>query len=66
MHSPILAPVVALVAWTLLMMIWIRHPLPGDAPQGHLAEGPGRQPGRRTLDGVVEDRSSGRRTITSI
>ena len=33
-YSPILAPVVALVAWTLVMMVWmIRDPLPRDAAQ---------------------------------
>ena len=46
-YSPILAPVVALVAWSLVMMIWMfvtRFPAMREAR--HLAEGPGRQPRR--------------------
>ena len=33
-YSPILAPVVALIAWTLVVMLWMSgHALAGDAPQ---------------------------------
>ena len=46
--SPILAPVVALVAWTLVMMLWMyATPLPAMRRKGIVAEGPGRQQGRR-------------------
>ena len=48
MHSPILAPIVALVAWSLVMQIWLyatripamraaRTPLDPNAPPGTLA-----------------------------
>lgn len=56
MHSPIIAPVVALVAWTLVMFLWLyatRIPAlrrKGISLRG-LRGGQGRQ-----LDGVIEDR----------
>ena len=54
-HSPILAPVIALVAWTLVMMAWLyatRIPALGRA--GISLKGlVGSKPGR--LDGVIED-----------
>lgn len=55
MHSPILAPVVALVAWTLVMMVWMivtriaamrRH---GISLKGRVGTKTG------ALEGVVED-----------
>ena len=55
-YSPILAPVVALVAWTLFMQIWLyatripamrRH---GISVQGKRGDHPG------NLDGVLEDK----------
>jgi hypothetical protein len=54
-HSPILAPVVALVAWTLIMMVWmyaLRFPAmrrKGIYLKGRIGAKPG------ALDGVVED-----------
>ena len=55
MHSPIIAPVVALVAWTLVMQIWmIGTRIPALKRKGinlkGLRGGVGRQ-----LDGIVED-----------
>ena len=54
-NSPILAPVVALVAWTLVMMLWMyatRFP----AMRGKGISLKGRVGGRgAALDGVVED-----------
>jgi hypothetical protein len=56
MHSQILAPVVALVAWTLIMMIWLyatRFPAMrrnGISMKGRVGTRGG------ALDGVVEDR----------
>jgi hypothetical protein len=53
--SPILTPVVALVAWTMIMMIWMyatRFPAmqrKGIALKGRIGSKPG------ALDGVVED-----------
>ncbi len=53
--SPILAPVVALVAWTLVMMVWlyaVRFPAlrrKGISLKGRIGSKTG------TLDGVVED-----------
>ncbi len=55
MHSPIIAPVVALVAWTLLMQIWlyaVRFPAmrrAGLSMKGRVGSRTG------SLDGVVED-----------
>lgn len=55
MHSQILAPVVALVAWTLLMMLWLyatRFPAmrrKGISMKGRVGTRGG------ALDGVVED-----------
>jgi hypothetical protein len=54
-HSPLLGPVVALVAWTLVMMIWmyaVRFPAmrrKGIALKGRIGSKGG------ALDGVVED-----------
>jgi len=54
-HSPILAPVVALVAWSMLMMIWlyaVRFPAmrrKGISLKGRVGSKTG------ALDGVVED-----------
>jgi hypothetical protein len=54
-NSPILAPVVALVAWSLIMMAWmyaLRFPAmrrKGIALKGRIGSKPG------ALDGVVED-----------
>lgn len=55
MHSPILAPVVALVAWTLVMQIWMYATrLPAMRRKG--IELKGRRGGRGAqLDGVLED-----------
>lgn len=55
MHSPIIAPVVALVAWTLVMQIWMYATrIPALRRKGidlkRLRGGVGRQ-----LDGVIED-----------
>ena len=54
-HSPILAPVVALVAWTLVMQIWMYATrLPAMRRKG--IEFKGRRGGRGAqLDGVLED-----------
>jgi hypothetical protein len=54
-HSPILAPIVALVAWTLLMQIWMYATrLPAMRRKGIVMKG--RRGGRGAqLDGVVED-----------
>jgi hypothetical protein len=55
MNSPILAPVVALAAWTMIMMVWMyatRFPAmqrKGIALKGRIGSKPG------ALDGVVED-----------
>lgn len=56
MHSPIIAPVVALVAWTLVMQIWMLGTrIPALRKMGvdlkKVRGGQGRQ-----LDGVIEDR----------
>ena len=54
-HSPILAPVVALVAWSLIMMLWlyaVRFPAmrrKGISLKGRVGSKTG------ALDGVVED-----------
>ena len=64
MHiSPLLGPVVALVAWSIVMLIWMavkRRPFVAsgrDIPNGSPRRGSRRhQPGQRTI---------GRRTITS-
>jgi hypothetical protein len=55
MHSQILAPVVALVAWTLVMQIWMYATrLPAMRRKGIALKG--RRGGRGTqLDGVLED-----------
>ena len=55
MYSPILAPVVALVAWTLVMQIWMYATrLPAMRRKG--IELKGRRGGRGgQLDGVLED-----------
>jgi hypothetical protein len=55
MHSQILAPVVALVAWTLVMQIWMYATrLPAMRRKGISLKG--RRGGRGgQLDGVVED-----------
>ena len=55
MNSPILAPVVALVAWTLLMQIWMYATrLPALRRAGISLKG--RRGGRGgQLDGVIED-----------
>jgi hypothetical protein len=55
MHSPILAPVVALVLWTLLVQLWMYATrLPAMRRAGiSLAGRRGGRPG--LLDGVVED-----------
>ena len=55
MHSPIIAPVVALVAWTLVMQVWmLATRIPALKRKGidlkRVRGGVGRQ-----LDGVVED-----------
>ena len=54
-HSPILAPVVALVAWTLVMQIWMYATrLPAMKRKG--IDLKGRRGGRgNQLDGVLED-----------
>ncbi len=55
MHSPILAPVVALVAWSLIMMAWMYAVrFPAMARKGISLKG---RVGSKTgsLDGVVED-----------
>ena len=54
-HSPILAPVVALVAWTLVMQIWMYATrLPAMRRKG--IDLKGRRGGRGAqLDGVLED-----------
>jgi hypothetical protein len=55
MHSPILAPVVALVAWSLVMMVWmyaVRFPAmkrKGISLKGRVGSKTG------SLEGVVED-----------
>lgn len=55
MHSPIIAPVVALVAWTLVMFVWLYATrLPAMRRKGISLKG--RIGGRGSaLDGVVED-----------
>jgi len=54
MHSPILAPVVALVAWTLVMMIWLYAVrFPALARKGISLKGRVGSKGG-DLDGVVE------------
>jgi len=55
MHSPILAPVVALVLWTLLVQVWMYATrLPAMRRAGISLKGRrGGRPG--LLDGVVED-----------
>jgi hypothetical protein len=55
MHSPILAPIVALVAWTLVMQLWMYATrLPAMKRAGISLKG--RAGGRGSaLDGVVED-----------
>ena len=55
MHSQILAPVVALVAWTLVMQIWLYAArLPALRRKGIVLKG--RRGGKGTqLDGVLED-----------
>ena len=55
LYSPILAPVVALVAWTLVMQIWMYATrLPAMRRKG--IELKGRRGGRGgQLDGVLED-----------
>jgi hypothetical protein len=54
-HSPILAPIVALVAWTLVMQIWMYATrFPAMKRKG--IEIKGRRGGKGTqLDGVLED-----------
>jgi hypothetical protein len=54
-HSPILAPVVALVAWTLVMQIWMYATrLPAMKRKG--IDLKGRRGGRGAqLDGILED-----------
>jgi hypothetical protein len=55
MHSPIIAPVVALVAWTLVMQIWmIGTRIPALKRKGISLKGLRGGVGRQ-LDGVVED-----------
>ena len=64
-HSPILAPVVALVAWSLVMHVDVRGAArrfrrPGSASQG-------RRGARGVeLEGGDPDEANGRRTITTI
>ncbi len=54
-HSPIIAPIVALVAWTLVMQLWMYATrLPAMRRAGIVLKG--RRGGRGgQLDGVVED-----------
>ncbi len=57
MHSPILAPVVVLVAWSLVMMVWllaVRLPALGKAGID-MSKARGGKPG--ALDGVVPDKA---------
>ncbi|MFZ4110095.1 MAG: MAPEG family protein [Polymorphobacter sp.] len=55
MHSPILAPVVALVGWTLVMLVWaVTARMPALKKAGiDLAAARGGRPGG--LDGVVDE-----------
>jgi hypothetical protein len=55
MHSPILAPVVALVAWSLVVMVWmVVTRIPAMKKAGiDLRKVRGSRPG--VLDGVLED-----------
>ncbi|HEX8302484.1 MAPEG family protein [Sphingomonas sp.] len=57
MHSEILAPIVALVAWTLVMMVWmIVVRLPAMKKAGiDLSKARGGRPG--ALDGVLEEKA---------
>jgi len=65
-YSPILAPVVALVAWTLIMLVWLaiarRHAFAkmgiswGSIPRGSRGV---------NLDGRAPTKRSGRPTITT-
>jgi hypothetical protein len=64
--SPILQPVVALIAWSLVMMVWmyaVRFPAmarKGISLKGRIGSKTG------SLEGVVEDQVNWRRTITTI
>jgi len=57
MHSPILAPVVALIAWSLVMLLWaVVTRLPALKAAGiDLARARGGKPGM--LDGVLPDQT---------
>ncbi|HEX8062737.1 MAG TPA: MAPEG family protein [Allosphingosinicella sp.] len=56
MHSPILAPVVALVAWTLLIMIWmVVSRFAAMKRKGISLKGRVGGRGGAALEGVVED-----------
>ena len=57
MHSEILKPVVVLIAWTLVMLVWmVVARLPAMRRAGiDLSKARGGRPG--ALDGVVEDRA---------
>ncbi|MFN3389853.1 MAG: MAPEG family protein [Allosphingosinicella sp.] len=56
-YSPILAPVVALVAWSLVVMLWmVATRLPAMKAKGiDLRKAVGGRPG--VLDGVIDDRA---------
>ena len=67
-YSPILVPVVALVAWTLVVMLWMAVDAPaGDAARPDIGASYRRGGARqRTSRARSPDEANGSRTITSI
>ena len=67
-YSPILVPVVALVAWTLIVMLWMLVTrMAAFAPHGHhCGDDPGRLARRRPGRQGRRRARSGNRTITTI
>ena len=66
-YSPILVPVVALVAWSLVMQVWMYvTPLRGDEARGSARQGAARRRAASISKAVDARRANGKRTITRI